>query len=351
MRKKIGKIALAALAVVGLLAAPAAAQEWRGGRGRLEGVVTDMKGNPIAGAKVALRWQGQENEGPDLKTNTKGEWAILGLTGGPWDVDVEAPGYQTRKISIQVSEISRNPEVKIELAPEVKQEAPHEEIRVGGKEVSKDVGVAIDQANQAWTKADEAKDAVASCQGEACEAAKKQYEAMLREALSDYEKALPAVPDFQPILSRLEIGNYWLKDYDRALKYARKITDLDPGNATSWLMIAELELQKGDFEAGKAALANVPDEKITDPQPYMNMGILYYNKGNSAEAENYFTKALGKDAADPDAYFYRGLARYQEKQMAQARADFEKYLELDPQGDNAQTVKEILGSMKPRPKK
>src|ERR1700674_1431967 len=46
------------------------AQAWRGGGGRLEGTVTNAKGEPIPNAVVALRLNGQ---GPDLKTDKKGK--------------------------------------------------------------------------------------------------------------------------------------------------------------------------------------------------------------------------------------------------------------------------------------
>ena len=62
-------------------------------------------------------------------------------------------------------------------------------------------------------------------------------------------------------------------------------------------MIAELELQQGNLEAGRAALDKVPADKITDPQPYMNIGILLINKKKPAEAESAFDRVI---AIKPD---------------------------------------------------
>jgi hypothetical protein len=95
---------------------------------------------------VSLRYQGA---GPDLKTDKKGRWAILGLVGGSWDVDVSAPGFQPRKVSINVSEINRNQPVNLSLEPEAKQEAPHTEVQVGGKTISKEAAAAIEKGNAA----------------------------------------------------------------------------------------------------------------------------------------------------------------------------------------------------------
>ncbi len=321
--KRLGKGAITLGLILGatlLLSAVAGAQEWRGGHGRLEGEVTNPKGEPIVGATVSLRLEG--TGGPDLKTDKKGKWAVLGLTGGKWNVDISAPGYQTRQVSVNVSEVQRGQPVKLQLQPEVKV-VPHEEISVGGKKISKETADAIKAANDAW----DAKDWAAS--------------------RANYEKALGELSDNESILEHLELACYNGKQYDDALKYAKKVVAVAPDNVTSWLMIAEIQLTKGNFDAGRDALAKVPDDKIVDPGPYMNMGILYYNKNKPVEAEDFFTRAIGKKADAADAYYYRGLARYQQKKSADAKADFEKYLELAPAGENAETAKELLKAMAP----
>jgi tetratricopeptide (TPR) repeat protein len=133
---------------------------------------------------------------------------------------------------------------------------------------------------------------------------------------------------------------------DEALKYARQTVEKDPGNQAALLIVSELELQKGNLEAGQQALARVPDERITSPTPYLNVGILLYNKKRAGEAEEYFSKAIAKKPDLAAAYYYRGLARYQLKRTAEAKADLEKSIELDPSGKDAETAKEILKAMK-----
>jgi Flp pilus assembly protein TadD len=351
MRGKTPGLALLAILLLPLVAA---AQEWSGGRGRLEGSVKNEKGEPIAGATVVLRWE--NGKGPaDLKTNDKGRWAKLGLVGGKWDVDISAPGYQTKKISTQLEELERHPSMDVALVPEVKQEAAKEEIMVGGQKISKETADSIDKANTEWSTAEKFQTDEQNCRSSAesaearkkcADAAHEQRMAALAAAEADYAKALPELPDNLSILTRLEVGNYWAQNYDEALKYARKIAEKDPNNATSWLMIAEIELQKGNFDAGKEALSKVPEDQITDPQPYMNMGILYYNKNKPQEAADYFSKAIQKRPDDSAPYYYRGLARYQLKDKAGAKADLEKYLSLDPSGKDAGTVKELLKTLK-----
>lgn len=296
------------------------AQDWRG-QGRVEGAVKDATGKPIEGATVSMRWT--DGKGPDIKTNKKGSFAFLGLNGGEWSVDISAPGFQTKKIAYNVSQLARNPSMNVSLEPEVKQEKHEEAFEIGGQKVSKDTAEAIKAANEAWAASD------------------------WEKAGANYEKALVELPDNASLLEHAEIAAYNRKKFDVAAGFAKKIVAADPGNSTSLLIIAETELQAGHLDAGRAALEKVPDEKITDPGPYLNLGINYYNKNQPAEAEKWFTKAIEKKGDAPDAYYYRGLARFNLKKNADAKADLAKYLELAPDGPNADTAKEIIKAMAP----
>ena len=320
---KIRKKVMAAAALVAVLQPPVvSAQEWRGGTARVEGTVKSAKGDPIEGVKVSLRWGKSSHGGPDLTTDRKGHWAILGIVGGPWDVDFEALGYQTKKISISLSEAARNPNVEVKLEPAVKQVAQaSEEVLVGGRKISKDAAAAIEAGNAALEK--------------------KDYAA----AREHYLKALPELPDNTALLMRIALALEADNRPDEALDYARQVTGKEPENLGARLTIAGIELERGHFDAAKEALSGVPEEKITASM-YLNMGILMFNKSNLPMAEDYFSRAIAKKADVADAYYYRGLTRYQEKQVAGAKADFLKYLELEPSGKEAGTVKAILDTLK-----
>ncbi len=316
------RLGIALLSAATLAGGIARGQDWHQGRGRLEGTVTSATGQPIVGATVVLRYQGN---GPDLTTDKKGHWAVLGMTGGSWNVDVSAPGFQSKKITVAVSEVNRNEPVKLSLEPNVeavKQEVPQTEVRVGGKTISKETAEAIEKGNAA-SKA-------------------KNY----AEAEENYLKAVTELPDNASLLTNLALSYYFDNKSEQALDFARKLAAVDPKSATAWLIISELELKKGNLEAGQEALAKVPEERITSPEPYLNLGILFLNKKKLAEADEAFTKAIAKQPGLAEGYFYRGLERYQAKRTEEARADLQKSIGLDPSGKDAETAKEILKTMK-----
>ena len=314
------RLALAVAAAVAVLSSPLAAQEWRG-RARVEGTVKSTKGEAIPGAKVSLRWGKSGHGGPDLTTDKAGHWIYFGLAGGPWDLDFEAQGYQTKKISAEFQEVARNPSVDVQLEPEAGAQGAHEEFQVGGKKISKEAVAALEAGNAAMQARNWA------------------------EARENYLKALAEMPDNVNLLVRIAAAYSGEGNADKAIEYAKKATEVDPQNDAAWRMIAETELSRGNLDAGKEALNKVPVEKITDPTAYLNLGILLYNKKQNEAAEEAFGKAVAVSPDLADAYYYRGLARISLKKNADAKADFKKYLELSPDGPEANDVKELLKSL------
>lgn len=320
---RLRKTALAILLGTAL-AASAAAQDWRGGKARVEGTVKNEKGEPLQGCKVMLRWGRSSHGGPDLATDAKGRFAIFGLAGGPWDVDFEADGYKTRKISVTLSEGGHNEPVNVQLepAPKVEAAAPAApQISVGGKKISKETADAIEAGNAAmgarnWSAARE-----------------------------NYLKAAADLPDNATLLER--IAATYLADgkTDEALRYARQAAEKDPNDPSAWKMVAELELQKGNLDAGRAALDKVPPDRMTDPQPYLNMGILLLNRKEPKEALSAFDRAITIKPDLADAYYYRGLCHMQLKENAEARADLRKALDLAPNGPDAKDIQDLLKSL------
>jgi tetratricopeptide (TPR) repeat protein len=318
MSKRISFLALSFL----LAAAPALlAQEWRGGRARVEGTVKNQKGEPVAGAKVSLRWGEAGHGGPDLTTNKKGSWAFFGLVGGSWNIDFEAPGYKTKKITVNLTEAGRNTPIEVDLEPVPEAKPQEQELLVGGHKISKEAAAAIEAGNTAMDA--------------------KNY----REAREQYLKALAELPDYAPLLTRIAAVCYAEGNTDESIRYARRVLEKNPQDYVTWRMIAEIELQRGNLEAGKQALAKVPEDQIRDAQPYFNMGVLLINKKKYAEAEAALSKALAVASDLAEAYYYRAIARIQLKKKAEAKADLQKNLDLAPNGPDSKDVKDLLHSL------
>ena len=317
MNSKTFRATSLAVLVLATGALSLSAQDWRG-KARVDGRVLNEKGEGIPDAKLTLRRNGA---GPEaVMTKKNGRWAYLGLAGGSWEVDVEAPGYMPYKTTVQLSEVDRFPSMDIRLQPAPKA-APKADPAVP-KNAAADVIPILEHGNQLLLAKDFA------------------------GARAEYEKGLAAIPNNAIILKAIAQTYYGEKNLDKAIETLQKVVAIDPTDATAQLLLGELQLEKGNVDEGLATLAKLPPDTIKDSAVYVNLGIVLLNKKRGQEAWEYFDKAVKLAPAEADPYYYRGLTEMQMKKNAEARADFQKYLELAPTGDYAADVKEYLKSLK-----
>lgn len=328
LKKKVLTYLSASLLAL-LVAATASAQAWRG-TGRLQGVVTDPSGKPIAGAKVILMWQKPGNSGgpTPFTTNAKGKWAAGGLAGGPWNIDVEAPGFLTRQMSANISELERlQPEMKIVLEPKPEEkpkeaEPQQEAIMVGGVEITPETAQAIEAANNFM---------------------KEQKWA---EAAAEYEKAIAALPTNMQLKAALARAYYGAGDKKKAIANLTDVHNADTGNVIYATLLADMLLEDGQLDAGQKILAGLPPGSLSDPNTIINIGIRFVNNNKPEEAYKYFNDAV---AVAPDlaaAYYYRGIASLQLKKMKEAKADLQKVVEIAPDSSEAKDAKDLLSQIK-----
>lgn len=309
-------------AVVVVLAIASAASAQVRGKGRLQGVVTDKdSGKPVADAKVTISPADGATEPIVAKTNAKGRWSALGLTGGQWHVDIEAAGYQLSRGSVNVSELQMLPPIKVSLTPEVVvEETP--EVTPTGPSVPQE---AIDAVNAGQDLL-----------------AQEKY----KEAAAELEKALPHLPDNVQLKQVLAQAYYKSGELPKAISMLEAVTAAEPANTGAALLLTNLYLENGQLDKGRATLASVPAAAITDPTVYVNIGILFLNKENPSDAATYFGKAIELDGARAEGYYYRGLASLQQKKMKEAKADFEKVISLAPESVEARDARQLLQDLK-----
>lgn len=305
------------LAALLLVSSGVEAQAWKG-RGRLEGKVTDPAGKPIGGAEVKLRLaKGGDAGPPAFKADEKGRWAYMGLGGGEWTIDFDAAGFVPGRIVVNVSEVTRTPflEYKLEAA---KAAEPDKPATTG---LPPEIVEAVKQGNAALDE--------------------KRW----ADARAAFEKAATGLPESVPLLFALGRAYSGEGNAAKAIETIRKITDKEPANNGAWLLLASLELEKGNLEGGQAALAKVPDDFVKDPNVFINIGVLFMNKKKPLDAETYFTKAIAVAPAAHDGYYYRGLARVSADKKADAKADFKKVLEIAPASEEAKEAKQLIQAL------
>jgi Flp pilus assembly protein TadD len=317
--------AAAAILLLVAAGAPALAQDWTG-KGRLQGIVTDQAGKPVAGAKVTLG-RGQEGTGggpAPLTTAQNGSWSVLGLAGGMWRVTIEMPGYLTSVGTVNVGESGPTAPIKVSLKPATQQQQqPAGGAPEGGAPAGNDIRATLQKGDD-YLKA-------------------KQY----AEARAEYERALPQLqPVNQAVVLRGIAATYFEeKNLEQAIATLKKALELKPDDTAvmqllvNWLVAANRE------EEAKPYIARLPQGTTVDPNSLLNLGIKAYNDKKLDEAAGYFDRVVREHPELPDGYYYRGLVELAQSKTDAAKADFQKLLEIAPNHAKAAEVQEYLKSM------
>jgi tetratricopeptide (TPR) repeat protein len=300
--------------LVAVAASAALAQDWRG-MGRVGGkVVDDATGQPIEGVTVKAMMPQSQNRGPgESKSNSKGEWAVGGLANGEWALDFIKEGYETRSISVPVSESGGRRPMEIRLK---KKAAPPP-------------------------------DANAEIKTKLTDAAAKMNAKQYAEARAIYEELsakYPEVKQFRPLIARTYYGE---GNKTAAIEQLRKASVEDPANIEVRLLLGTTLMEAGQGEEARQILSSVDEAKITDPTVFLNIGIGLINDKKHAEAIAWFDKAIQRFPQHPDGYYYRGISNLTLGKTAEAKADLEKFVAMAPaDAPELATAKQILASIK-----
>jgi tetratricopeptide (TPR) repeat protein len=315
-RFRVAFIIIALVAVAGT----ASAQIWRGS-GRIAGRVTDESGKPLDGVKVKI-FLPAANGGTDTTSNKKGDWGIGGIASGPWQVDFSKEGYETRKLTVDIEQLTPKPPMEIVLkkaAPDANQIIATELKRASGL------------------------------------VAEKKYV----EAQAVYADLLAKYP--QAFQLELSIARAYHAEgaYDKEIEHLKNYIAKDPTNVEIKLLAGAEMIQKGNPEEGKALLASVDDSAVKDPMVFVNVGINLMNQNKARDAMPFFEKAIAHFPESPDAYFYRGMVNVQigtttrpdnpaegDKLVAAGKADLAKFVQMAPNAPEAPAAQKMLEALK-----
>lgn len=302
--------------VLGLLfaAAVADAQDWRG-LGRVGGKVLDEQtGQPIEGVAVKAMMPRSQNRGPgESKSNNKGDWSVGGLASGEWALDFSKDGYETRSISVAVSEGGGARPMEIRLK---RKAAPAPNANTEIKEKLTEAAAMMNAKQFADARA-------------------------IYEALS---AKYPEVKQFRPLIARSYYGE---GNKAAAIEQLRKASEEDPSNIEIRLLLGTTLMEVGKGEEARQILASVDESKITDPAVFLNIGIGLVNDKKHAEAVTWFDKAIERFPQHADGYYYRGISYLSLGKTAEAKTDLEKYVSMaPPDAPELATAKQILATIK-----
>jgi len=310
------RAALAALALAASLQA--------GTQGRVTGKVTDSSGAGVDGVNITVTTPAIKNFKVTVKTDKNGQYGLIVNDATlKYHMRFEKEGFnpadRDEKFSTVDVKVVDEKLLKPSEAPAARGAAP----------MAAPAPSATDVATKAYNDAVDLLNA-----GDKAGAAKK------------FEEAVGKNPDLPQGWQALTSLAYDRKDWGKTLEYGQKATDLDPSLTNIYLMMSEAANKSGDKKAAGEWQKKYADANPDTPEVLYNKGIDAYNKKNLKEAEQNLTKAAEAKPEFALAHFWLGMTEFSLNKKAAAREHLEKYLQLDPNGSEASTAKELLPLVK-----
>lgn len=191
--------------------------------GRLAGSVTDMAGKAIKGAAIRARNPGSGPAEFNVTSDARGNWSMLGLAAGVWDVAASAPGFESATLAVRMSVLRSNPEVHFVLP-----------------------GVAPKGALEGIDST--------ALQGDLTSAEELMAAGKPDEALAIYRALLVKVPPLTSLQLAVGRALRMKKDYAGAIEAYDDLLEADPANQKAMLELARTHDERGDRAAAVAAL-------------------------------------------------------------------------------------------------
>jgi tetratricopeptide (TPR) repeat protein len=307
MRRTLALSALALMVVAG--------NAFALGEARVQGKITDAATHkPIPNVVITIDATSGHNVHAEYKADKAGVYRFVILDGTiPYKFTYKAPGYanveQTMKLSL--SDIN-----------------------------TKDVTMAPGSGNtQAAAPATAKADPAVLAYNEGAELANT---GKLQEAIAKLEEAVTAKPDLTAGYEALAKLYLRSKNYDKAIERANKALAIDTDNQDMFSVLADSYTAKGD----KAKAAEYRKKLPADASSMFNEAARLINSGKDGEAEPLLKGAIAANDKFAQAYYELGMLYVRSQKNADAKANLQKYLELEPNGKDAATAKEMLNYVK-----
>ena len=157
-------------------------------------------------------------------------------------------------------------------------------------------------------------------------------------AIAKIEEAVAKKPELvagYDALAKLYVRQ---KDYAKAIDRANKALSFDPDQPELYAILYEAYNATGD----KAKAADAKKKMPANAAVLFNDAAKLINANKDSEAEPLLKQAIAADEKFAKAYYELGMVYVRAGKSADAKANLQKYLELEPNGADAATAKEML---------
>ncbi|MDR1837346.1 MAG: tetratricopeptide repeat protein [Treponema sp.] len=117
----------------------------------------------------------------------------------------------------------------------------------------------------------------------------------------------------------------------------------DPGKVILWLYLGIVYEQLGRTDEAIAVYRRIlPAAGSLSANVAHNLGNLYFQRGNTGEAERFYSQAIGFDSVFSKAYLGRANRRINAGNLRDAVTDYEQYLTLEPRSSQRVNIEQLV---------
>lgn len=296
-----------------------AANAFAGAEGRMTGKIVDAAtGAPVANATVSY----EAIEGKKVQSTTKakndGSYAVFILDATiRYKFSFAAPGYDTYEEEIKLK-IGQSTEKKVQLYKAGTGAQP----AAGGDGKPQ---MKVDPSAVAYN-----------------EGADLANAGNIEGAVAKFEEAVTLKPDFTAAWIALAKTSSKTGKHQRAIEAANKVLEIDDDQPDMYIVLYNAYTALGDKANAAKAEAKMPK----NANMLFNEAARLINAGKDGEAETLLKQAVAADAKFAQAYYELGMVYVRGGKNADAKTNLTRYLELDPNGKDAATAKEMLNYVK-----
>jgi Flp pilus assembly protein TadD len=302
------------LALALVLVFASAANLFAVGEARLNGRVLDAAGNPIADAKITVTAMSGKTFKKTFNSNAKGEYAIFLIDGTiQYEFLFEKEGLAGYK---EVMKLKLIPEKNI-------------------KDITLGKGGAV--ASVAVVDAKPDPSVVAYNEGVQLINAGDE-----KGGIAKIEEALTLNDDLTAghiALAKLYTKN---KEWQKAITHAERALVLSPDESDMNTVL----FQAYDKTGNKAKAAEYKSKAPANARILFNDAAKLINEGKAAQAEPMLRQVVELEPDFAPGHYELGMLLAGMSKNADARTHLQKYLELEPNGKDAATAKEMLNYVK-----
>ncbi|MGA7617295.1 MAG: tetratricopeptide repeat protein [Thermoanaerobaculia bacterium] len=284
------------------------------GESRFTGQILGPDDKPIANATITAEATEAKTFKATYKTDKDGHFTIFLLDGTiPYKFTFAADGYAPYVEIIKLKLVPEKNERTIHLNPE------------GAATAAAAGAPAVDPAVLLYN-----------------EAATMANSGDVDGAIAKLNEAIEKKPDLAAGYIALTRLYGQKQDWKHAIEVGNKALEFDPEESSVLSVLADAYDKTGD----KAKAAEYRKKAPANPTWLFNEAAKAINAGNDSAAQPLLEQAVKADDTFSQAHYELGMVYVRLGKNAEAKTELSRYLELEPNGKDAATAKEMMKYIK-----